>query len=257
MIIDTHCHIGLFGELNMTEELVSARKKYNIDLMLCSNGDAVEYTDKMVLLENRPSQVEISKATIDFCRKNDGFGALLWLKPATEVVTEELEKLIEENRDIVYGLKFHPFYSNLPFSDEKYIPYIELARKYNLPIQIHTATNDNCRAYDVYETAKKYPDVKFILAHLELVSDNLLAIEYISMLDNLYGDTAWVSSEKTYLAIKECGMNKIMFGTDNPIDGIDTYAKYSDYFEGLKNILTKEEYDCLMYKNAKKVFNIK
>lgn len=257
MIIDAHCHIGHFGKMDMTKDLPEAIKKYKIDYALFSSGDAVEVTDKMVLLEKQKKQIDVCLETLNFSRKHPNFLALLWLKPLTEGVNEELVSFIEENRNAIYGLKFHPFYSNMPFDNPKYRPYIELARKYHLPIQIHTANDENSSVKAVYEVAKKYPDVNFILAHLNLGSDNKEAISYVKELPNLYGDTAWVSAKNVVYAIKECGPTKIMFGTDNPIDGVDTYLKYQEFFNELKEELTKEEYDGLMYKNAIRIFNIK
>ena len=49
-----------------------------------------------------------------------------------------------------------------------------------------------------------------------------------------------------------------MFGTDNTIDGLDTYGKeiYQDYFTLMKKEISKEDYDKLMYKTAIDVFKI-
>jgi predicted TIM-barrel fold metal-dependent hydrolase len=91
-----------------------------------------------------------------------------------------------------------------------------------------------------------------------LVTDNLEAIELISKLPNLYGDTTWVKPENVLLAIEKCGTDKILFGTDNPIDGIDTLGKpnYQEIINNFKTILSETEYENLMYKNAQKVFKI-
>ena len=112
--------------------------------------------------------------------------------------------------------------------------------------------------------AVKYPKVNFIMGHMGLGTDNSEAVSLIKKQKNLYGDTAWVPVESTVRAIKECGADKIIFGTDNTIDGIDTLLKnksgerslYQQYFNDLKDILSKEEYDMLMYKNSIKLFNL-
>lgn len=256
MIIDMHCHTGIFEKKNLTKMFINSMKKYNIDFALFSNVEAVEYTDKQVLLENQKDSISINKKSIYLCKKYPNIGTLLWLKPATEKVDEKLKKFIIKNRQYIYGLKFHPFYSNLRFDDPKYEPYIELAKEFSLPILIHTAVEDSSKALAVYNMAKKYPDVNFIMAHLELITDNLEAIKYIKELPNLYGDTAWVSPEKVVYAIKECGPDKIMFGTDNPIDGVDTYLKYQAFFNDIKEHLKFNEYENLMFNNAKRVFKI-
>ena len=86
----------------------------------------------------------------------------------------------------------------------------------------------------------------------------------VLLLPNLYGDTAWVPLASTVQAIKECGADKIMFGTDNTIDGVDTLgvnpsgerSLYQQYFNELKELITPQEYEKLMYKNSIKVFKL-
>ena len=63
------------------------------------------------------------------------------------------------------------------------------------------------------------------MVHLGLGTDHELAIKLISKLPNLYGDTTWVNAKDTLKAIKVCGVDKIMFGSDNPIDGLETLGK--------------------------------
>ena len=106
MIIDTHVHVG--GEkigFDMSEEKVlAAMEKYKIDFMIVSNGDCVEvdHEQKLIPAEYQVSQEEALKRCISFARKHPGkIGVGVWVKPLTETVTEELEKLIAENRDIL------------------------------------------------------------------------------------------------------------------------------------------------------------
>ena len=98
-----------------------------------------------------------------------------------------------------------------------------------------------------------------------LGTDNKEAIELLGKLPNLYGDTTWVPIESTVQAVKLYGSKKIFFGSDNPIDGVDTYQNnpkgepsvYQRYFNELEELIGKENYDNIMFKNAQKVFNIK
>ena len=102
------------------------------------------------------------------------------------------------------------------------------------------------------------------MVHMGLGTDNSEAIELVSRLPNLYGDTTWVSPESTYRLIKTAGIGKVLFGSDNPIDGKDTYlhnrtgdrSLYQIYFNEFKTMITSEEYDRLMYKNAAELFGI-
>ena len=64
--------------------------------------------------------------------------------------------------------------------------------------------------------------------------------------------------------INKIGSEKLFFGTDMPIDGVDTYrcnpkgerSMYQDYFEKLPDLISKESYDNLMYKNAERFFKL-
>ena len=173
-------------------------------------------------------------------------GAFMWIKPRLESCDQDFEDMIASNRDIIYGIKVHPYHSKMAFNSDKVQEYIRLAQKYDLPL--------------VYDMALKYPNVNFVMCHMGLATDNQEAIELIAKLPNLYGDTAWVRADMVYQAIKICGSDKILFGTDNPINGLDTYNDddfYNKYFTELKSKLTQSEFEQLMITNAKKLFKIK
>ena len=109
--------------------------------------------------------------------------------------------------------------------------------------------------------AEKYKNVNFIMGHMGLETDNKEAIELIGKLPNLYGDTAWVDPKHVIEMIRKYGSDKILFGTDNPIDGIDTYAHptvCSIYLSNrFKQELSKVDYENIMFRNAIKLFNLK
>ena len=102
------------------------------------------------------------------------------------------------------------------------------------------------------------------MVHMGLGSDNKEALELLGQADNLYGDTAWVPMETTIEAIKRYGSKKMFFGSDAPIDGVDTYlcnpwgerSVYQDYFHVLPEKISKEAYADLMWRNAAEVFGI-
>ena len=66
----------------------------------------------------------------------------------------------------------------------------------------HTANDEESSPRVCYEVALKYPDVNFVMFHMGLATDNLEAIELISRLPNLYGDTSWVKPEMVLEAIR-------------------------------------------------------
>ncbi|WP_244834993.1 TatD family hydrolase [Clostridium sp. BJN0001] len=262
MIIDTHTHIGTIAKFNMPKDmLIKSMDKYNIDYALISNIEGAEFDEyqKPIPKEFQHSQKEINESAIEFARQyKDRIGVCMWTKPSTEGCTEEFENMIIENRDIVYGIKFHPYHSKIAFDSPKVEEYMYLAEKYNLPVVVHTDKGPHASPYKVYKMALKHPNIKFVMVHMGLETDNEEAIDLISKLPNLYGDTTWVKPENALKMIKKCGIDKLLFGTDSPIDGEDTYANkyYQSYFNDFKNELSAEDYDKLMYKNAIKLFNL-
>ena len=269
-MIDAHVHIG--GEADgfiMNEEIVlKSMEKYNIDISIVSNGDSVEFGQNMekVPKEMWINQEETLARTIKFCKENPGkiYGAF-WCKPNFELLTEEIDEMITANRDIIVALKVHPYLSNLSFADDKMIPYLDFAMKHNLPVIVHTANDMKSSPMRVYEMACKYPKLKFVMAHMGLGTDNKLAVDLMEKAPNLYADTTWVPVETTLEVIKRYGSERVMFGSDSPIDGLDTYfcnqagepSVYQQYFGSLKEMIGSEDYENLMENTARTVFGIK
>lgn len=268
MIIDTHVHIGKVLKFSMPEEMVlDSMEKYNIDFSLVSNIESAEldFKQKELPKEKQIDQVTSLKKAIKFARQNPKKIAILpWVRPYFEKVSDELIKLIEDNRDIIVGMKMHPYHSKVAVDDERMKPYIEIAKKFDLPVLLHTGGCEEAEPIHVWNAAKQNPEVKFIMGHMGLGTDNKEAIELLGTLPNLYGDTAWVPMESTIAAIKKWGSKKMMFGSDNPIDGLDTYHNnpqgdinvYQAYFNQLEDIIGKEAYEDLMYKNAIEIFKL-
>lgn len=270
MIIDTHVHIG--GEVagfQMTEEAVlELMEKYSVDYALVSNGDSVEvdHEQKLIPQDKQVPQEDALRRVLALAKAHPGkIGVGVWVKPRLQGVTEELEALIKENLDIIYAIKLHPFHSKIKPIDERVLPYLKLAEKYHLAVVSHTGGCEEADPVHVYEAAKLFPTVPFVMVHMGLGSDNREALELLGKLDNLYGDTTWVPMETTIEAIERYGSRKMMFGSDAPIDGVDTYkcnpkgerSLYQDYFHLLPKRISKEAYEDLMYRNAKRIFGFR
>lgn len=269
MIFDTHVHIGgdNLGFL-MNEKVVSEMlDKYSIDIALISNADSVEvdFEFNPIPSEFQTDQVTSLKRALNYARQypNKVYVAP-WFKPFGETITPELEELIKNNLDIIKAVKIHPFHSKTSPTDPKCLPYLELANRYGLPVVSHTGTSEYDTPQKLYEAALMFPNIDFVMVHMGLGSDNSLALNLLGKADNLYGDTTWVPTSTTIEAIKRYGSHKIVFGSDAPIDGLDTYhdngkgerSLYQDYFHVLPKEISENEYKDLMYRNAMKIFKI-
>lgn len=268
MLIDSHVHISNILGFYMTEAMVlEMMEKYHVDYVLLSNCDAAEYghDGKLLPKEQQKSQAECFKRAIAFAKEQPGrIGILPWIKPTIETADAELEQLIAENRDVVKGMKMHAFHSRMATDDERMVPFVELAQKYELPLMIHTGGCEEASPKRVGNMAKRFPDVTFIMAHMGLGTDNMEAIEVMGEAENLIADTAWVPMKSTVEIIKRYGSHRIVFGSDSPIDGVDTYrcnktgepSLYIPYFTELEKIIGADAYADLMYRNAQRIFQL-
>ena len=268
MIIDTHVHIGKMIGFDMREEdVLYAMERYGIDFSLVSDieGAECDHNGVMVPASMQKSQNDVFRKTLRFARENsDRIGAVPWVKPLTEQPDEEFIRMIRENRDLIYAIKLHPFHSMVAPDDERLESYYKIAADYDLPIVSHTGGRKEAMSIRLYHAAKKHPELDFVMVHMDLGTDNRQAIDLLGKLPNLYGDTTWVSVKSTVQAIKKWGSEKILFGSDMPVDGKDTYfhnrtgdrSLYQEYFHEFREMVSAEDYDNVMYKNAMKLFRI-
>lgn len=258
MIIDTHVHAGEMGPFSMPIRLLKEQMDQNkISTGIISSIESCEYQQEID--ELFPMQKPQIEANIDLLKHvKDSKGRLylaFWCKLVVEKNYEEVYEFIKDNNRWVKAMKFHPYYSRLALEDKRYHNYIDIARQLNIPVCVHTANDNLSNPAQLLKLAKEYQTVDFVMVHMGLATDNELAIDCLSKADNLYGDTTWVAFDKVKKAMDQCGDDKMMFGSDAPIDGKKSYAFYEDminsYLEG-----PTERMDKLMYKNAKALFKL-
>ena len=269
MIIDTHAHIGTILNFDMTvEQIIYSMDKYGVDFSLFSDIEAVEndHQGNPVPPSFQKPQNTVLRESIEQAKKHpDKLGILIWMKYRQEVPDSEFIELIDNNRELIYGIKLHPFHSRIAPDNERLNPIYDIARRYNFPIVSHTGGCEEARSIHLYNAAKANPDLNFVMVHMDLGTDNSEALDLLGKLPNLYGDTTWVPVSTTLEAVKRWGSEKMLFGTDNPIDGKDTLlfnmagqrSLYQEYFNEFKEMVSQDDYDNIMYKNAVKLFNIK
>jgi len=259
MIIDAHAHIGSWPSLRASEQaILESNKRYGISFSLVSDCDCSEFPSLHKYPVHQVNQLFGLKKTLQFVKSDPKhLGAAFWINPHNETITPELRELIKENRHYIYALKVHPFESHLRMTSPKMKPYLELAREFRLPLIVHTAKDRYSDVRFLALAARANPDLVFVAAHLQLCSDNLSAIAEMKVTPNLYADTAWVEMRKAKKVLTEIGENRIMFGTDNPIDGVDTLNNpmYQAYFRN-KVKLPGHLYSNLMYRNATLLFKL-
>ena len=268
MIIDSHVHFGSILNFKLPKkDVLLAMEKYSVSKALVSDCEGAEFDahQKPIPEKEQIPLIVSAKKTIDFAKDNQGkIFAAIWVKPHFEQPSAELEYLLKVHQNIVKAIKVHPFHSAISFDSPQVESFIELAQLLELPVITHTASDNFSACSHVYDMAKKYPDVKFIMAHMGLGTDNQEAIELCSKLPNLYSDTAWVPMENAIKFIEKCGSEKLLFGSDMPIDGVDTYSQnkwgqtsmYRDYFNKLEKLIPSKDFENIMWKNAETLFKM-
>lgn len=266
-IIDTHTHIG--GKnigFCMSESIFDCMiKHYPMEYYIVSNCDSAEFGHGQIALESEKqiTQEDSLIRLIEFAKpRKEKVGIAVWVKPYNQTVTLQLRRLIEENRELIKAVKFHPYHSMISPVDERALPFLKLAAEYHLPVVSHTGGCEMASPKYVYQAAKMYPNINFVMVHMGLGTNNMEAIDLLGKADNLYGDTTWVKVHSVLEVIKRYGSKKILFGSDAPIDGVNTYryntkgdkSLYQEYFNNLPNLICEEDYYNLMYGNAKRIF---
>ncbi len=269
MIIDTHVHIGTTLGFDMQpSDVLYSIDRFGIDFSLVSDIEAAEFDHRGRRVPRRYSkpQNEIFRDTLRFAAAHpDRIGAVPWLRIADELPDEEFAALLRENRELVYAFKLHPFHSRTAPDDPLLESVYRLAAEYDLPIVSHTGGCEEARSVHLYNAAEQHPELRFVMVHMDLGTDNREALELLGRLPNLYGDTTWAPVSTTCEAIRRWGSEKILFGSDNPIDGRNTYlcnrtgdrSLYQQYFNEFRSMVSPQDYDNVMYRNAMRVFHIK
>jgi len=242
-VIDSHTHIGNWSadKFNMQESdlLELVNKKLNVKINGRDDIDEVKYvfvsnSDCIDMKDGKPylNEIDGNQKMLDSANRNPLIKPLAVCQPSYGSA-ENIKKLLDENPGKFIGLKFHPQMLNLAANDEKYLPYIKLAQDYKLPCLFHSdAVGSLSDPKLIYEVAKKFPEVSFILGHLGLndyQSQNANAInvmkESIEKGDaKLYADLAWTDVPAIKKAISELKnmpqgdfTNRLLFGTDAPL----------------------------------------
>jgi len=256
MIIDTHVHIGTIENFDLTETmLLEAMDRYGIDFALVSNVEGSEFIPPHGPVTDPVAERDANQKVLSMVRRHpDRLRGLYWAKPYTEGYSADVLLFLQDNRDAFAGFKFHPDMSQLKVTDQRYVPYLECAKTLAMPVAVHTAHDIYAHPSFAREVAEQWPLLNFVLVHMGLASDNLESIEYMGELENVYGDTTWVSFDSIEKAVESVGSHKILFGTDAPIDGVDTYDWYQDKIRGIREKLDDADTENILFRNARRVF---
>ncbi|NLT94134.1 MAG: amidohydrolase family protein [Clostridia bacterium] len=192
---------------------------------------------------------------------------------------EELRKNREELANIerelkntrATGLKIYAGYFPVYVYDPVYEPIYDLARKYKVPVAIHTGDTQTFNGLLKYshpltidELAVTHPDINFIICHFG-VPWVLDTAELLQKNPNVYADLSGLiagnrevvlqtKDVRLFVELVQQGLvyahsyEKILFGTDWPLVPIEPYVEF------VKHVVPEQYHEDVFYNNALKVY---
>lgn len=281
-IIDAHAHLGNFydGLWNREdsytpEQLINITQSsdYNVEKVLVSNLSCISTLNNEKDAAPRMNETDGNNELLEFCKYNNKLIPTAVCQPGFGNA-KNIDNLLNKHNEFK-ALKFHPEALNLDANDEKYEDYLKVAQKHSLPCVFHSAPGKSDPTL-IYNLAKKFSKVPVILYHMNLpagIQEHDLKLTYHrnaiqivkSALDkkdaNLYLETSWAEPEAIVEAISEIGADRIMFGSDAPIDKLCNQEAYAQEIEKIKKAISEkfgdkaeEIINKIFYQNSKNLF---
>ena len=193
-MIDTHCHI--FNEYYNNIDVILNKMKENIIIISGTND-----------LDNQE--------VIKLCNEYPNVYGTLGIHP-TENVTDDsftfIEKNINNSKIVAIGEIGLDYYWNKDENQKiKFIKQLDLARKYNKPVVIHSRD----ATAETYEILKEYQDLKKVI---HCYSGSLeMALKFIKINCKLgIGGVITFKNSKLKDVVKEIDLKYILLETDSP-----------------------------------------
>jgi uncharacterized protein len=205
-IIDGHIHIGKWSGLffnyeTTVEQAVEVMKASGIAGAVCLPADVEPNIRLLSEIKNR---------------KDFKFYFAAWINPDDK----ELDGFLENNLNDVSMFKFHPSVQRRRITDETYKKYIELAADSGKPVVVHCGRWQEIASYKFpLELAKKYPNLKIILAHLGGDQPSIY-LECAKEVKAMNSKNIFLGSESVrefYFVnevVRTVGAEKVIFGSD-------------------------------------------
>jgi len=228
--------------IGTTKDLLEKSKENKIERILvhstATKADQVESINRYII-----SEINENKEFI-------GFGTLHPEYEDIEGAVSQIEKAG------LQGVKLHPDFQRFNMDDSIADKMYEVCSG-RLPILFHVGDyrQDFSSPERLANVMKKYPDLKVIAAHFGGWSVWERSIKALEPSENLYFDTSSslssIDRDIIFGFFEKYGVDKFFFGTDYPMWNI------SQEIEKIHKLgLSKEEEDCIFYKNAEKFLGL-
>lgn len=134
---------------------------------------------------------------------------------------------------------------------------IDIAQKMNIPVLLHTGESKECQPFNYETICKEHSNTSFIFAHGRPISQT---IEVMKHCNNVYVDTAFMPVGNVIKLVHEGFLERILFGTDIPINTLfynKTSSEYAkDCLKQLSTVLNKSQFEIITNKQIYKSHTI-
>jgi len=237
---DNHVHIGWFRDGYHSPATVwLAVQKAGIDEIVVSSTSTCAEKYKLVVREMR-ELVRMGGSRIH---------PVLWLTPRM-IRTWGLQYMLH-SKVRWQGVKMHWFAHREWRSNRKLLSQaIDVARKLNVPILLHTGEDDCCASIGFEPLCAANPDLSFVLAHGRPIGQTMQVLSHCS---NVFVDTAFMLSADVLTLVENGFSQRIIFGTDTPINQLYfKNGKITDsiiqQIASLKAIIPNNDFEVIMHR---------
>lgn len=235
-IIDAHAHIGYIGgwaDVGITEEgLIAQMDEYNIEKTALCNED--------------------NDLTLSVMKRHPGrIIGCVYVNPLNQKTVDDMDKYIEAG---FAAVKLNPLRHAYCADAEIIDAVMEKAKKYNIPVCIHSGHPPYSLPWQVGLLAERHPDVKLMMIHMGHGHGVYIdaAIKMALRYPNIYLEMSGMPMpSKIREAYERVGADRIMFGTDTPF-----HHPTVEMQKVITSGLDKDAQQKIFYENAVKFFEV-
>lgn len=236
MIIDNHAHVGWYRdgyhsprEIWMSELTAGVEEIAVSSTSTCAGQYGLVCKEMLELIE----------------LGGDKIHPILWVTP--EIIKNNLFRTLLDRTDIRWqGIKLHYIANPEWLECEKLVQIlIEQTNELSLPVLLHTGEFKSCHAKAFEPLIQQYNNTKFILAHGRPIMET---VELMEAYSNVFVDTAFMPIYNIMILIKHNLQERILFGTDIPINLTFWDQPTSEYIkERIDDIRQIQEFDSSLF----------
>jgi len=256
-IIDVHAHVGRFRGYDLSlDNLLKNIEENRIAFALISNIDGAAVEGATADLDKATINEEAARIAASHSRLKP----LVWAKPgATNAAASTVEPFLRDRGFV--GIKFHPEFNHFSADSEAVTPYLRLCEKYRVAAVFHCGRSPRSSAQTIYQVARRFPTVPFILYHMGFGSDHEEAIEVARAAREkgdalIYIETSQADEQAVIKAVRTAGADRVLFGSDATYYGRYHYRPYSAMLRAVKQAIPADDFDKLIRGNALRLFRL-